>query len=76
MIAVDSVVDQLKTMSRQVTTPEEIAQVCWIETLVTVKLGHVCKTYMECVQGDKQFLKCFFEILQVLVKVYLLDKWL
>ena len=28
MMAVDAVVDSLKTMSKPVTTPEEIAQVC------------------------------------------------
>lgn len=38
MLAVDAVVEHLKKMSRPVTTPEEIAQVCFHEFEVLAKL--------------------------------------
>ena len=34
MLAVDSVVEMLKSMSKQVTTPEEIAQVSTLSSLI------------------------------------------
>jgi len=40
MEAVDAIIEHLKRMSKQVTTPEEIAQVCSVSCLVTFIVLH------------------------------------
>lgn len=47
MLAVDAVVDHLRTLSRQVTTPEEIAQVATISANGDQAVGDLISAAME-----------------------------
>lgn len=50
MLAVDAVIEHLRTLSRQVTTPEEIAQVATISANGDSEVGQLISAAMEKVR--------------------------
>ncbi len=67
MAAVDAIVDHLKTLSRPVTTPEEIAQVRMAEHVDTSVYLHIFSLYRQMSTKNKIIIIKLNKVLRVLV---------